>query len=237
VEELRRGLRALSLAPPYVLVGHSYGGFVVKLYAARHPDEVAGIVLVDVPHPRKWTRLDDAERKRIEGGVRAARRGAFLARFGLVRLLFRLLAARRIESLPGLLSKLPDAHRAAIRGFWVRPSTLRALASLIEETPRSAVLVESASLDLGNRPLAVLTASSPSRERARDQEEETRKSRRSRHIVAERSGHWIPLEEPELVVEAIREVTAEARRLLASGGPSGPEAAGTRGGETTPSGP
>ncbi len=235
--ELRRGLRAASLEPPYVLVGHSYGGFVAKLFASRHPEEVAGLVLVDVPHPRKWANPDPSEVKRIERGARMARVAAFLARFGVARILFRFAGRRPLEALPGILAKLSASDRSAIRGFWVRPFTLQALASLIEEAPRSAALVEGATPDIGFRPLAVLTASGPSPDRIRDQEDEARRSRTSRHVVAERSGHWIPLEEPELVVEAIREVTAEARRLLLSGAFPGPEAEETRERETTPSGP
>ncbi len=235
VSELRRGLKALSLEPPYVLVGHSYGGFVAKLFASRHPGEVAGLVLVDVPHPRKWVEPLPSERKRIARGARMARVAGRLAHFGVTRLIYRFSAQRRLESLAGLLAKLPERHRAAIRSFWVRPFTLLALASLIEEAPRSAVLVSSASIDLGALPLAVLTASAPSPERIRDQEEEARRSRHSRHVVAGGSGHWIPLEEPELVVEVIREVVTAARLFLASG--VLPGEVETEGAGTTRSGP
>jgi pimeloyl-ACP methyl ester carboxylesterase len=51
VEELRQSLRAAGLTPPYVLVGSSLGGLYVQLYARRHPEEVAGLVLVDSTHP------------------------------------------------------------------------------------------------------------------------------------------------------------------------------------------
>lgn len=47
VEELREGLNKAGLNPPYLLVGHSYGGAMVRLFASRYPDEVAGLVLVD----------------------------------------------------------------------------------------------------------------------------------------------------------------------------------------------
>ena len=50
IGELRAMLRAARLPPPLVLVGHSYGGLLVRLYAARWPDEVAGLVLVDATH-------------------------------------------------------------------------------------------------------------------------------------------------------------------------------------------
>jgi pimeloyl-ACP methyl ester carboxylesterase len=47
VEDLHRLVQSGALQPPLVLVGHSYGGMNVRLYAATHRDEVAGIVLVD----------------------------------------------------------------------------------------------------------------------------------------------------------------------------------------------
>ena len=48
--ELRDMLRTEGLAPPYVLVGHSLGGTIVKLFAKTWPDEVCGVVLVDARH-------------------------------------------------------------------------------------------------------------------------------------------------------------------------------------------
>jgi pimeloyl-ACP methyl ester carboxylesterase len=52
VSQLRQVLKHKGLAPPYVLVGHSLGGLYMQLFAKLHPDEVAGIVLVDAVLPR-----------------------------------------------------------------------------------------------------------------------------------------------------------------------------------------
>lgn len=54
VAELRAELAARGLAPPYVLVGHSLGGLYMQYYARRHPEEVAGLLLVDSTH---WDQL------------------------------------------------------------------------------------------------------------------------------------------------------------------------------------
>lgn len=51
VDDLEALLTAALLEPPYVLVGFSYGGIITQLYAATHPDEIAGIVLVDSNSP------------------------------------------------------------------------------------------------------------------------------------------------------------------------------------------
>ena len=54
VGELRTLLRNRNLEPPYVLVGHSLGGLYMQLFARRHPEEVAGLVLVDSTHPTQF---------------------------------------------------------------------------------------------------------------------------------------------------------------------------------------
>lgn len=50
VEDLRALLVARGIPPPYVLVGHSFGGAYLELFARTHPEEVAGLVLVDSRH-------------------------------------------------------------------------------------------------------------------------------------------------------------------------------------------
>lgn len=57
VEDLRAVLTAARARPPYVLVGHSVGGFNVRLFAGKYPEEVAGMVLVDSSHPDQLTRI------------------------------------------------------------------------------------------------------------------------------------------------------------------------------------
>lgn len=49
-DELRALLDGAGIEPPYVLVAHSYGGFVSRLFASRHPDETAGLVLIESSH-------------------------------------------------------------------------------------------------------------------------------------------------------------------------------------------
>ena len=61
VREMRALIDAAQLATPIVLVGHSFGGQNVRLFAATYPDAVAGIVLVDSGHEQQWTRFDVPE--------------------------------------------------------------------------------------------------------------------------------------------------------------------------------
>jgi len=224
-EELRTLLRAAAIRPPLVLVGHSFGSLVCLLYAALYPREVGGVVLVDPPDVDSWSRPDARQRARIDRGARLARRAALASRFGLMRLFFSLFGFRAVPaaritsrgSAPPentrvfhVLEKLPADFRAVLRWLWSESRSLAALASLIENVPASAV--EVASLELpGDLPIVVLTAANAPDEQRRFHERLAARSTRGRHVVASKSGHWIPLEEPELVIEACRDVIAAVR--------------------------
>ena len=57
VADLRLMLGAAGFPPPYLLVGHSFGGLVMQLYARQHPAEVAGLALIDSVHPDQIERF------------------------------------------------------------------------------------------------------------------------------------------------------------------------------------
>lgn len=69
VDELHRLLINAGLQPPFVLVGHSFGGYNVQYYAKLYPGETAGLVLVDSSHPQQAERLPDipAHREKNKG--------------------------------------------------------------------------------------------------------------------------------------------------------------------------
>lgn len=74
--ELRALLRRSGLGPPYVLVGHSLGGLYQYAFAKLHPDELAGIVLLEPTHPQHWSRMQD-DAPATAALVRVARLAAF----------------------------------------------------------------------------------------------------------------------------------------------------------------
>jgi pimeloyl-ACP methyl ester carboxylesterase len=61
IQTLRDVLTQLGEAPPYVMVGHSYGGMIVRLYAQTYPDDVTGMVLIDSSHEDMIARFEAAD--------------------------------------------------------------------------------------------------------------------------------------------------------------------------------
>ncbi len=229
LEELRTLLRNAPVAPPYVLVGHSFGGLVVQLFAAKYPGEVAGLVLVDAPFPRDWIDLSPLNRRKLKGGAFLCRRAVWICRLGIGRLIARLAAKGKRESARGTVTlitygmlrghedrllaplwRLPEGMRGPLKMFWTQPKFYRALASQMENLPVSCQEVESAG-GLGDIPLVVLTAGNPPPERIAQQEAIARLSTRGGHRISSNPSHWIQLEEPELVLAAIRDVLTAAK--------------------------
>ncbi len=221
--DLRALLERARIPPPYVLVGHSFGGLLAQLFAARHAADVAGLVLLDPPHPSEWAPTMPPEKRRMfRRGARLARRGARIARVGLTRFFLTLLGfglargprlfARFVSGegagvasrIVGEVKKLPPEIRPVLRALWSQPKCFTAMADHLEALPAVSAAV-SAIHSLGDIPILVLTASGPSPERRRQQDQVAALSSRGRHLVAVRSGHWIHLDQPELVVGITRQ--------------------------------
>lgn len=83
--ERDRLLEVLGVSGPLVLAGHSYGGMLLRDFARRHPERVAGVVLIDSAHPEQ---LERSTRQRLGMPLMRAdvRNRLFWARFGLSRL-------------------------------------------------------------------------------------------------------------------------------------------------------
>lgn len=69
VDELRMILAAESVNPPYILVGHSYGGLITRYFAAHYPDEVKGLLLLDPSPEAYWKNMTKRQLKKyVKGG-------------------------------------------------------------------------------------------------------------------------------------------------------------------------
>jgi pimeloyl-ACP methyl ester carboxylesterase len=228
-DELHTLLVRAGVPPPYVLVGHSYGGLVTRIFAARHRDETAGLVLVEPAFPEDWVEPNEIERRRVEIGVRLCRQGAWAARLGIARVVSVLIkmgalgAARRIVALVsgGQLRRgageivapsanLPAELRPALHRMWTQPKFFDALASQIETIRTSAREALDAG-PMGAVPLVVVSATTPHPHHVDLQERLARSVPGGRRIVAPASGHWVPLDQPDVVVNAIQDVVRQVR--------------------------
>jgi pimeloyl-ACP methyl ester carboxylesterase len=134
IAELKAVVGHAAGGVPIVLVGHSFGAFLVCAYASQYPREVAGLVLLDPPSD--WHDMTPRQAFMLRGGIQLSRAGAGLARVGVVRACLALLtggapgvprnfvrvfgptAARTLERLVGEVRKLPEEVHPIVAMLW-----------------------------------------------------------------------------------------------------------------------
>lgn len=235
VDDLRSALAAAGITPPHVLVGHSAGGLQMRLFAFHHPQDVAGMVMVDSASEHQYRRFTEALGD--EAAERAMRKDMLQAYARLTRL------ARAGALTPGtpdydravgpLSPALPAAVRAARIAQRTSPAFWRALRSESAATydagggSASSDDVAAARRPLDDMPLIVLTAGrnspQPRPGEGADAADARRRlwvamhdeiaalSTRGERRTVDGAGHNIPADKPEAVIEAIEEVLALAR--------------------------
>jgi pimeloyl-ACP methyl ester carboxylesterase len=228
VAELAAVLEAAQVAPPYILVGHSFGCLLNQAFAHTHPSLTTALVMVDPVTQTGWAHANDEELRRINAGARLARRGAWLARMGIVRAalsmlvgggkIFPKLVARAsagqgngvIERLISEVRKLPPETHPIIADHWSRAASFTALATYLECLPGCAR--EALSMPLPPEiPLTILSAASATYKELAERTAWVEANQNARHMQVEGTGHWLQLERPDLVAAAIREAVFGVR--------------------------
>ena len=232
-DEIAKELHALLAASgekgPYVLVAHSFGGYNVRVYADKYPADVSGLVLVDTSHegqerlmPPSLKKLTQDQVKQLDSQRRLM---PILIFFGIARL----------TAGDGGDSKLSKEFRDKMRYLQLQAKFIDAAVSEIKSLSQSSEEVRRTG-NLGDRPLVVLTAGKDleakdlpkgvSVEEMREfrktwvddlQVRQARLSTHGKQVVVPDSTHMIPMERPDAVVSAIREV---CDRVKAVPGPS-----------------
>jgi pimeloyl-ACP methyl ester carboxylesterase len=206
-EELHGLLQSAGVPSPYILVGHSMGGFDVRLYASLYRSEVAGMILVDSSHPEQQKRLPAAINDLDATWLREQEFFEFTMPFGIPRLL-------------GFCGN-DDAVRAVECNFHSARESVAELKAVSESAAQTA-----ASGSLGDMPLVVLShdPGTPQPDLPEDlvkpandawqqmQEELAQLSTKGRQVIAKNSGHYIQLDRPDLVIDAVRGVVDQARQ-------------------------
>ena len=208
-DELHTLLTNASVKGPYVLVVHSISGKTARLFASQHPDDVAGMVLVDARHEHvddhrtpEQLAAEDAEQRKFQDMIK------WMARFGLVRLLW----APAWPSVQPGSENLSSETRTAIGVLQARPQQIEtALAEQQGRLDSNPLLQTAAPLDA--RPLIVL-ASAQSNDHLpfwKEAQQIMAALSSNSHLIIAQSGHAVHFEQPELVVDSIREVVDAAR--------------------------
>jgi pimeloyl-ACP methyl ester carboxylesterase len=219
VDELHTLLKNANIEGPYVMVGHSTGGMLVRLYAHSYPSEVAGMVLVDAQHEEQFSRLSPTIQQNIK---------AMFAQSNQSLPLYRILIDSGISVLVPAVAALADnpklssPARETFTALAISdPKMIEAQAAEQDAIFDSLVVVRAAHItSLGNIPLVVLyrgidddptPGMTPEESKQRWlglQTELAALSPQGKLVIADKGGHHIQLDQPNLVIDAIEQVLA-----------------------------
>lgn len=223
VDELHQLLQILNISPPYILVGHSFGGVNMRLYASRYPEKVFGIVLVDSAHEEHLHQMPTWPRSLFERWLIQPEIATFGAAIGSMRLINYFMDVKK------LIASLPSDIQEKYLALMCTTKYVRTVAKEFSYFADSLQQIKEAPKKIENMPLSVISAGQRlmSEERGYDREfleEITRvwrslqkdlvsKSSKGKQIIADKSGHMISYQQPELIVEAVREMFNDYKRL------------------------
>ncbi|HUL13341.1 MAG TPA: alpha/beta hydrolase [Methylococcaceae bacterium] len=208
---LHKLLQTSGIMGPYVLVGHSMGGLLVRIFANQYPDEVVGMVLVDASHPDQHERYPEIQRH-MQSGFQLMNKIPLLTRFGWVRL---------TELFRSQAEGLPAKQRSESGAFL---SSHRHLAATLKETLAWKTLCSEVryARGLGNKPLAVVSAGKDVLPGGAElQAELAALATTGTHRVVEGATHLTLLTHRDhamSVVETIRQVVEQVREASAADG-------------------
>ncbi len=214
VEELHTLLKNAQVPGPYILVGHSFGGINIRLYANRYPDEVFGLVLVDSSHELQNKKFPPHPKSTLSEKFADALEN-FLIPFGYGRV--------RAKKEKEFLNPFPENIREMYVAKIGTTKFFRTWHQEMLNLEESLQELENVNSFLGNKPLIVITAGKPvdlGTEFEKEnvgllkevfeianalQKELVTKSTKGKQLIAEKSDHLIPWYQPEIIVEAVRE--------------------------------
>jgi pimeloyl-ACP methyl ester carboxylesterase len=225
--ELHQMLERASAKPPFILVGHSFGGLVVRRFALLYPDEVFSMLLVDPMRCEEWPPLDPSKQANLDFGNRLIRCARPITQCGLARLAVTLLF-RRAGKLSGRLAgvavpdgrhvlnrlttevkKMPRSVWPIVAAHWSRPAYYAGLSAHLESIPETVREMHVAA-PIRGIPVTVLT---PQNAAPLNENQLEHIGDKAQQLIAERSEHWVHLDEPSLVIECIRELAASTASM------------------------
>jgi pimeloyl-ACP methyl ester carboxylesterase len=213
--ELRTALNKAEIAPPYILLGHSFGAINMLVYAYTYPAEVAGMVLVDPSHPEMFERVPNLPSgKNVARGFKLI---SSLGKLGLLRWLGPVLAR---QLLPNGAQTLPAEVWKTLVTILSRSQDFQTAGREASLSDESFTRARGAPGSLGDLPLEVLTAdywvtgkpTALKKAVAPMREEQAALSSRGRHQIVSGCDHTdLPVVRADAIADAVRHVL-EIRR-------------------------
>lgn len=213
-ENLHCALEGAGIAGPYVLVGHSIGGVYARTFTRQYPEKVVGLVLVDSAHENQAHRLPSFTKKELSMIKWLATVLRVLAPFGIPR------ALKLADRMQG--ENFAEDIRPAAMTRMYQTHFFKALYNEVKSVEVNTAQPEPPP-DLGNKPLVVLSRGENNPGFPDEQFEQLKHSwgelqqelvelsTNSQHIIADQSGHYIHHDQPELVIDAIRQVLEDSQ--------------------------
>lgn len=218
VEELHTLLRKANLPAPYILVGHSFAGINARIFANKYPDEVAGVILVDSSHEDQLQRLpkqQDWVSKLLNYPPSHPLLITFTA-FGGTRLYNHIIAENKLphgtENMLIAKNSTVKFVRTMINEYSLFSSNLAYFKKLHTQPINKPMIVITAGMKPHAKVCADRGLDIGSCEDAYDiwqglQKDLLSKSTKSKQIIATHSGHNVPLDAPEVIVRAVRDIS------------------------------
>ena len=215
--------KTLPHSRPIILVGHSFGALVIRAFAHLHPHRVAGLVLVDPVSLATYANPDRHHAKRLKLAQRLSRRGVWLARLAVVRTALWLVArgARKLpafigrvsagkgssvmDRLAGEIAKLPPETHGPIRAHWSKPASFRMMADYLRLLPTAAGQAQRMPVP-AHIPMVILSAATATAFELAEREGWTTAHPLSRHTQVPGTTHWLQLDRPDLVADAVHQL-------------------------------
>jgi pimeloyl-ACP methyl ester carboxylesterase len=162
VDDLHAALATAGLQGPYVLVGHSLGAVYVRLFAAAHPDEVAGLVLIDPVHEDQLERLPPESLAQLDRAQRQLALAPTLARLGVFRLFDPQQAiTAALPADAGLQHRVRSRTAAGMRAYAREVEVLPDLLDEVHRVELAGSTTADASEAFGGIPVRVISATRP----------------------------------------------------------------------------
>jgi pimeloyl-ACP methyl ester carboxylesterase len=221
-DELHTLLKNGDVPGPYILVGHSFGGLDIRLYASKYPNEVVGMVLVESSHEDQMEKMPPRPESNFQKLLVNPNIAPFLASIGVFRILNHLPQSRTaIQMYP------PDIQQMYV----AEASTVKNIRSQTQENANFKISLKQVKEDgglLGDTPLIVITGGENGTPQQTGQSPEflneqaaiwnqlqkdlVTKSTNGKQIFAEHSGHGVPRLQPEIIVQAVQELVTQIRK-------------------------